>query len=184
MVFEEKLGATELIGQLQSSQTPLRRCQLVRPFTSKQANAEPEPQPPSNEFNIKVFDFDSLSLLNPKLARKSRQKTMAVWLMPFGFLTGLVFSEMTGLQTFTELGLGQLGEPLMGGLLGMGSGLLGSYVAAASVNSDKTGDIQSLRKKSLEGRWLLIIETPLETELPWQIFQRTKPIEVVQINDL
>ena len=44
--------------------------------------------------------------------------------MPFGFIAGIAFSNMTNLSTFSFLGLNNIGESLIGGLLGMGSGYL------------------------------------------------------------
>ena len=66
---------------------------------------------------------------------------MAKWLMPFGFMAGLTFTFMTGLQTFKGLGLGSLGEPLIGSLLGMMSGWMGTYAASLSVKSDNNDQI-------------------------------------------
>jgi hypothetical protein len=50
---------------------------------------------------------------------------MAIWLVPFGFAGGFVFDTITGLDTFTWTG--RLGNQLLGGLLGAGSGLMGSF---------------------------------------------------------
>ena len=59
---------------------------------------------------------------------------MKNWLMPFGFLAGLSFSNMTNLTTFSFLNLNTFGESLVGGLLGLGSGYIGSFFAAGSIN--------------------------------------------------
>ena len=72
--------------------------------------------------------LQEVAALNPALARRRRQKGMALWLVPFGFFAGLTFTQITDLHTFSLLG--PWGEPLVGGLLGMGSGWLGSFVAA------------------------------------------------------
>ena len=58
----------------------------------------------------------TLEELNPAFARQRRQKGMALWLIPFGFLAGLTFTQITDLHTFSALG--PWGEPLIGGLLG------------------------------------------------------------------
>ena len=57
---------------------------------------------------------------------------MATWLLPFGFGAGLLFTFITNLDTFAFAG--PIGQPLIGGLLGLGSGWMGSYAAAASVS--------------------------------------------------
>ena len=67
--------------------------------------------------------------------RRRLQRSMVRWLMPFGFLAGLTFTQITDLHTFDIAG--PWGQPLIGGLLGMGSGGLGSFAAAASVGSEE-----------------------------------------------
>ena len=138
----------------------------------------------TNQRRIKSISIDKVQLLNPKLSGKKRQRNMALWLMPFGLVAGLTFSKMTGLNTFSEIGLGSIGEPLIAGFLGMSSGLIGSYVASASVNPEKDDYVWSLRKRSQEGEWLVIIETPFEVELPWSIVQEVSPVEIVRLRDL
>ncbi len=180
-------SATELIGLLKNSPVPIRSCQLIKPSsvlnptsneidgTSSLPNTNNDPSP---------ISIDSLPILNPKISRKSRQKRMALWLVPFGFIAGLTFAGMTGLNTFSKFGLGQIGEPMLGGLLGMASGWLGSYVASASVNSGNNDDVRMLRKRNEAGQWLLYLETPIDTDLPWQILQEANTMEVMRLSDL
>ena len=73
---------------------------------------------------------------------------------------------------------------LIGGLLGMGSGLMGSYAAAASVDSDNEAGVRILRNRRDEGSWLVVVETPNGIEAPWQVVQRNRPQQVVRLNDL
>ncbi len=42
-------------------------------------------------------------------------------------------------------------------------------------------DITSLRKLSEGGQWLLLLETPFEVELPWNLLKEVNPIEVVRL---
>ena len=63
------------------------------------------------------------------------------------------------------------------------SGWMGSYVGAASVQSNNNEDINSLRKLSEEGLWLRLLETPFEVELPWNFLQAIEPIEIVRLLD-
>ena len=126
--------------------------------------------------------IERIELLNPNLSRNRRQKTMARWLMPFGFLAGVTFTKITTLTTFASFG--PWGEPLIGGLLGMGSGLMGSYAAAASVASDNEDGVRILRNRREEGRWLLLLETPVGIEVPWQTVQRSRPVQVVRLSEL
>ena len=119
--------------------------------------------------------------LNPSIARKRRQKGMATWLMPFGFFAGVTFTFMTELATFAFAG--DLGSHLIGGLLGLGSGLMGSYAAAASVSSDSDDRIRALRNRLEEGNWLLLLETATGVEVPWTRLQEAKPQSVVRLSD-
>lgn len=68
---------------------------------------------------------DEFGLQNPKEAAWTQVRRMAIWLVPFGFGGGFVFDTITGLDTFTWAG--RLGNQLLGGLLGAGSGLMGSF---------------------------------------------------------
>ena len=119
--------------------------------------------------------------LNPSIARKRRQKGMATWLMPFGFFAGVTFTFMTDLDTFAFAG--DVGSHLIGGLLGLGSGLMGSYAAAASVSSDSDDRIRALRNRLDEGNWLLLLETATGVEVPWTRLQEAKPQSVVRLSD-
>lgn len=119
--------------------------------------------------------------LNPSIARKRRQKGMATWLMPFGFFAGVTFTFMTDLDTFAFAG--EVGSHLIGGLLGLGSGLMGSYAAAASVSSDSDDRIRALRNRLEEGNWLLLLETATGVEVPWTRLQEAKPQSVVRLGD-
>lgn len=119
--------------------------------------------------------------LNPSIARKRRQKGMATWLMPFGFFAGVTFTFMTDLDTFAFAG--EVGSHLIGGLLGLGSGLMDSYAAAASVSSDSDDRIRALRNRLEEGNWLLLLETATGVEVPWTRLQEAKPQSVVRLSD-
>ncbi|MEO0433143.1 MAG: hypothetical protein AAF151_15765 [Cyanobacteria bacterium J06656_5] len=68
---------------------------------------------------------DEFGLKNPKEVAWRQVRLMATWLVPFGFGGGFVFNAITGLDTFPWAGV--LGNQLMGGLLGAGSGLMGSF---------------------------------------------------------
>ncbi|MCP9912002.1 MULTISPECIES: hypothetical protein [Synechococcales] len=119
--------------------------------------------------------------LNPAIARRNRQRTMARWLIPFGFLAGLTFTYITDLDTFAFAGAWS--QHLIGALLGMGSGWMGSFAAAASVSSEEDDRIRSLRNRVEEGNWLLLAETANGVEMPWISLQQAKPLAVVRLGD-
>lgn len=126
-------------------------------------------------------ELAAVEQLDPGAGRRRRQRALARWLLPFGFLAGLTFTQITDLQTFAALG--PWGEPLVGGLLGMGSGLMGSYAAAASVSSEDDDRLRSLRNRLDEGNWLLLIELVGQGDLPWALLQQARPRAVVRLGE-
>ena len=188
VVLSESRKANQIQERLNKASTPLIRCDLIRPIFEGQSLDNKSSNdvfldPEESLKRLQPLDINTVELLNPKLSKQLRQKRIAFFLLPFGFLAGLSFSLMTGLTTFSDLGIGALGEPLSGALVGMASGWMGSYVAAWSVNSKNDDDINTLRKLSEEGLWLLLLETPFETELPWQFLQEVEPLQIVRLLD-
>ena len=171
LVLKERAAAESLIQDLQDSGTPLMRFVLVSPEQSE-----------SDEGDLKAEEFNNVDLLNPAMARSRRQRSMSRWLMPFGFMAGVTFTQITTLDTFARFGA--LGEALIGGLLGLGSGLMGSYAAAASVPSDNEDGVRILRNRHNERFWLLLLETRAGLEVPWQLVQKVRPQQVVRLSEL
>ena len=126
-------------------------------------------------------DIAEVVELNPALTRRLRQRGMARWLLPFGFFAGLTFTFITDLDTFAFAG--PIGSHLIGGLLGLGSGWMGSFAAAASVSSDVDDRVRALRNRLDEGNWLLLVEMPNGIEMPWTRLQEARPKAVVRLND-
>ena len=180
IVFKGKQPAKELVFQLREAQTPIRNCNLIEPLNNKE-ESEDEDLEKSEELLINQLNFNQVELLNPTLARKQRQKTLASWLIPFGFLAGLSFSLMTDLKTFTDIGFPSQIEKLLGGLVGMISGWLGSFFSAGGMNQDNDDDIRALRKKSEQGFWLIILELPIEIEMPWAMLKGGNHLEIITI---
>jgi hypothetical protein len=106
---------------------------------------------------------------------------MMRWLLPFGFLAGFTFTQITDLHTFSALG--PWAEPLIGGLLGLGSGWMGSFAAAASVTSEEDDRIRILRNRLQEGNWLLLIDPAPGSEPPWGLIQQARPKAVVRLGE-
>ena len=188
VVLPDDLKANQLSETLQNEATPIVKCDLIKPAFSTKSLKSEQIQAKSKDEAInpnlpRLVNIEKVPLLNPKLSRAKRQRNMALLLAPFGFIAGLTFSEMTSLTTFSDLGMDFLGERLTGGLVGMVSGWMGSYVGAASVKSKNNEDINSLRKLSEEGLWLLLLETPFEVELPWHLLQAIEPIEIFRLLD-
>ena len=128
---------------------------------------------------FKVENLENNRILNPKLDRKIRQKGMQNWLMPFGFIAGLSFSNMTNLMTFSFLNLNAFGESLAGGLLGLGSGYIGSYFASRSINLNRSKEIRPLLNANNEGKWLILLEDQNGYELPWELIKGSEPLDII-----
>ena len=172
LVLQERAAAETLVQNLEDSGTPLVRVVLVAP----------EQEGAAESGRLKAQPIDSVDLLNPNMARSRRQRSMSRWLMPFGFMAGLTFTQITTLDTFARFGA--VGEALIGGLLGLGSGLMGSYAAAASVPSENEDGVRILRNRHNEQFWLLLLETQAGLELPWQLVQKVRPQQVVRLSEL
>ncbi len=172
LVLKERAAAETLVQDLEESGKPLIQVVLVAPEADEGTEAG----------RLKAEQIDQVDLLNPSMARSRRQRSMSRWLMPFGFMAGLTFTQITTLDTFARFGA--VGEALIGGLLGMGSGLMGSYAAAASVPSDNEDGVRILRNRHNERFWLLLLETPAGLEVPWQLVQKVRPQQVVRLSEL
>lgn len=171
LVLNERDAAESLVTSLRDAGTHLLRVALVAP--------DAEPTSPGG---LTAERMDDVDLLNPNLARNRRQRSMSRWLMPFGFLAGATFTQITTLDTFARFGT--IGEVVIGGLLGLGSGLMGSYAAAASVPSDNEDGVRILRNRHKENAWLLLLETRPGVELPWTLVQKVRPQQVVRLSEL
>ena len=185
VVFKEIQEANDLALILKADSTTRVKARLIKPKNYVLPVSSNPEDSANNEkaASSKYQEIDTVELLSPKLARQLRQKTMAFWLMPFGFITGLAFTKMTGLQTFSKMGFDPLAEPLIGSFLGMASGLIGSYFASASVNPNNNDDIRALRKLNTEGLWLLLLETPLEIDLPWGKLQSSNNVQIIRLSN-
>ena len=180
IILKEKKPARELLLKLREAQTPILNCDLVEPLNTKTDYGNLNLTTDEALF-VKQTDFHNVKLLNPTIARKDRQKTLASWLIPFGFIAGLSFSQMTNLNTFAEMGFPDQLERMLGGLVGMISGALGSFFSAGGISQETDDDIRAIRKKSEEGFWLLILELPIEIEPPWAILKEINDLEIITI---
>ena len=180
IILKRKKAAKELLLKLREAQTPILNCDLVEPLDNK-TDHENSNSDKSEELFTNQSSFNNIKLLNPGLARKDRQKTLATWLIPFGFIAGLSFSQMTDLKTFADMGFPNQLERLLGGLVGMISGALGSFFSAGGINQETVDDLRTIRKKSEEGFWLVILELPIEIEPPWSILNETDSLEIITI---
>jgi len=100
---------------------------------------------------------DEFGLIDPNEEAKKQVRLMAIWLIPFGFFAGFTFSFITGLETFAWAG--QIGNHIIGGLLGAVSGALGSVVSGGGVGLIiGGGDALPYRNRLDAGKYLIVVQ--------------------------
>ena len=181
VIFDEPEKCIDLLNVFKEKSILLSESLLILPSKEKITPDQKQLLSlPSNNF-FRSEEIINIRVLNPKLDRKIRQKNMSIWLMPFGFVAGIAFSKMTNLSTFSFLGLNNIGESLMGGLLGMGSGYLGSIVSSASINLNRNKELRSIIDLNKQGKWLVLLENQIGTELPWALIKQSEPKDIIFI---
>ena len=108
LVFQNLPEARGFQEELEKNKTLISSSQIVYPEPKTQEITKEinNLKTPTNQIQQKYFEliaFKDVKLFNPKLTQKDRQKTLSLWLMPFGFLSGISFSQMTQLKTFSEI---------------------------------------------------------------------------------
>lgn len=99
---------------------------------------------------------DEFGLIDPNLQAKKQATLMSYWLLPFGFVAGLGFSLQTNLNTFAWAG--EIGNHVIGGLLGAIAGLMGSiFVGGGSGLLFGSGDALPYRNRLNEGKYLIVV---------------------------
>lgn len=119
---------------------------------------------------------DRFGLLNPKQRSRQRVRWMATWLVPFGFAGGLVFSKITGLETFAWAG--PVGNDLVGGVLGALSGLMGSAFIGGGFGVGNLSGFDPLpfRNRLEEGKFVLILRgNDAVTTQAWRLLRSVDP---------
>ena len=100
---------------------------------------------------------DEFGLIDPNEVAQKQAKLMAIWLVPFGFLAGVGFSLATGLQTFAWAG--EIGNHVVGGLLGAIGGAMGSvFIGGGGGIAFGTGDALPYRNRINAGKYLIVVE--------------------------
>ena len=181
VIFNELEKCLDLLNVFKDKSIFLTECLLILPSKEKITPDQQQLLNLSTNSFFKSEEIENIRILNPKLDRKIRQKNMRNWLMPFGFIAGIAFSNMTNLSTFSFLGLNNIGESFMGGLLGMGSGYIGSIVSSASINVNRNKELRSIIDLNKEGKWLVLLENQIGTELPWVLIKQSDPSDIIFI---
>ena len=179
LIFKEIEKCVDLLKIFEERSIFLAQAILIKP-TDDKIKSEQEQILTNLKSNLfKIEKIENNRILNPKLDRQIRQNGMKRWLMPFGFLAGLSFSNMTNLTTFSFLNLNAFGESFVGGLLGLGSGYIGSFFASGSININRTKEIRPLLNANKEGKWLILLEDQNGFELPWNLIKESEPLNII-----
>ena len=179
VIFEDLEKCIKLLSIFKEQSVLLSEAILIPPLKEKISPDQKELLNTTKKNFFKSQEIEDIRILNPKLDRKIRQKVMSRWLMPFGFIAGIAFSNMTNLSTFSFLGLNNIGDSLIGGLLGMGSGYLGSMVSAASINVNRNKELRIILNLNKEGNWLVLLENQIGTELPWALIKQSDAKDII-----
>jgi hypothetical protein len=100
---------------------------------------------------------DEFGLIDPNDAAKKQVRLMATWLVPFGFFAGATFSILTGLNTFAWAG--EIGNHIIGGLLGAGAAAMGSLFVGGGVGLVfGSGDALPYRNRLNAGKYLVVVQ--------------------------
>jgi len=100
---------------------------------------------------------DEFGLINPDNVADQQSNQLAYWLIPFGFIAGAGFSILTGLQTFAWAG--EIGNHVIGGVLGAASGLMGAFVVGRITGwTVGSGDAIAYRNRLNAGKYIIIAQ--------------------------
>jgi hypothetical protein len=100
---------------------------------------------------------DEYGLIDPNEQALKQARFMSYWLVPFGFIAGATFSVITGLNTFAWAG--EIGDHVIGGLLGAASGALGSFLVGGGAGlAFGSGDALPYRNRLNAGKYLVVVK--------------------------
>ena len=100
---------------------------------------------------------DEYGLIDPNEEASKLSKLMSFWLVPFGFVAGFSFNLITHLQTFAWAG--EVGNHIIGGLLGAVGGAMGSFFIGGGVGlAVGGGDALPYRNRLNAGKYLVVVK--------------------------
>ncbi|MBP0021890.1 MAG: hypothetical protein J7647_30580 [Cyanobacteria bacterium SBLK] len=106
---------------------------------------------------------DEFGLIDPGQQAKKQALFMAAWLIPFGFAAGFTFNAIAHTNVFTWTG--QVGNNILGGLLGAMGGTMGSIFVGGGVGlSQGSGDALPYRNRLQEGNYLVVVQGSTPTQ--------------------
>ena len=100
---------------------------------------------------------EEFGMLDPQATLKARSRTMAFWLIPFGFVAGFVFNLQTGIEILSWAGA--WGNHIIGGVFGAIAGAMGSFFIGGGVlNLGKKTEETPYRDRLKEGKYLVAVK--------------------------
>lgn len=153
-ILRDRIQAEEAYSALEAAELPMQQISIIgRGYKSA----------------------DEFGLLDPVEQAQKQAKLMAFWLVPFGFAAGVTFSLITNLHTFAWAG--EIGNHVVGGLLGALSGALGSvFVGGGAGLALGSGDALPYRNRLNAGRYLIVVKgTAILTEKATRILRQFEP---------
>jgi hypothetical protein len=127
---------------------------------------------------------DPFAFIDPQRQSKQRAIFMAYWLVPFGFVAGFSFNLITGLHTLDWAG--EPGNHIVGGLLGMVGGAMGSIFVGGGIGLSFGGREGTPYRDYLnQGKYLVIVQgsEALRTKAN-RILGALNPEDLQSYNDL
>ncbi|MBD2677137.1 MULTISPECIES: hypothetical protein [Nostoc] len=98
---------------------------------------------------------DHYNLIDPNQQAAKGAKRLIYWLIPFGFIAGYAFNYLTGIKI---LAIADIGNHIIGGLLGAASGVLGAYFVGGAVGlTVGSGDALTYRNRLDAGKYLIVV---------------------------
>jgi hypothetical protein len=118
---------------------------------------------------------EELGTIDTKNTAKKQAKLMSSWLIPFGFLGGIAFSVATRLNTFSWAG--DIGNHLVGGLLGAIGGAMGGFFIGGGTSLAFQGsDDKSYTEQVKAGKYLVVVRgSQLSIQQATRILRALKP---------
>lgn len=100
---------------------------------------------------------DEFGLIDPNEQAKKQTQLMAFWLVPFGVIAGATFNRLTNLNTFPWAG--EIGNAVIGGLLGGVAGAMGSVFSGGAAGLVfGSGDALPYRNRLNAGKYLIVVK--------------------------
>lgn len=100
---------------------------------------------------------DEFGLIDPNEQAEKQSQLLSSWLVPFGFVAGFAFNVLTGLNTFPWAG--EIGNHIIGGLLGAGAGTMGAWFVGGGIGLTLgSGDALPYRNRLNAGKYLIVVQ--------------------------